>query len=246
MVWLTGCNGSPPTAALAPSATAGPAYAFNFPSAPIASVALDDYARGGTLTMPAGTGFGLQLAGGGWTFPSPGHDDPFTVVRGPGNWTPDGGFAGPGNCASTGPCGGNGIVLKSARSGYGDVFAVNDKSVFDLHVVVKPGPITLDLQAQPIITEDMGTTVSMPVGSTVNVHFIGDWGSPTPDSAANSLYFEDGIKAWGVVKIAGSTKAFDETVYSFSILGKGGFSYHFQYLDRAPFSNGYTIDFDIH
>jgi hypothetical protein len=222
-------------------------YSYQFASAPIASIALDDYASGGWLTVPAGTEFGLELAGGGWTFPPPDDRNLFRLLKGPGSWFPDTGFLGPGNCDSASPCGGDGAVFTASGSGYGDVIAINalGKSVFDLHLVVKPGPISLDLQALPIPTEALGTGVTLPVGSSVNVQLIGNWAPPTPDTVVNDLFARGHRATSGVVTLVGTGHVFGETVYSYSITGKGGYAYEFKYLDPSPFSNGYTIGFDI-
>ncbi len=246
VVLLGGCTGPGPSTSSSPTA-APPTYAFKFPSAPIATLVVDDYANGGTLTLPSGTEFGLELGGGRWTFPLPGRDDPLKLVKGPGSWFPDTGYVGPGNCDSASPCGGDGAVYRSAGSGYGDVVAVNgaNGSAFDLHLVVKPGPITLDLQALPIPNEAIGTGVTMPMGSTVNVHLIGSWAAPTPDSTINSLFAKDGLKTTGVVSLIGVGHTFNEAVYSYSVIGQGGYALDFKYLDGSPFANGYTIGFDI-
>jgi hypothetical protein len=215
--------------------------------APISTLVVDDYANSGTLTVPVGTEFGLELGGGRWTFPQPNSGDPYKLVKGPGGWFPDTGYLGPGNCDSASPCGGDGAVFMSAGSGYGDVIAVNsaNSATFDLHLVVKPGPITLDLQALPIPNEAIGTGVTMPPGSTVNVHLIGNWAAPTPDRTINALFAKDGLKTTGVASLIGVGHTFNETVYSYSVVGKGGYALEFKYLDGSPFSNGYTIGFDI-
>jgi hypothetical protein len=246
MVLLTGCTGPGPTTSSS-SPAVPPGYSFQFPSAPISTLVVDDYANSGTLTLPAGTEFGLELAGGGWTFPAVGAQEPFKLARGPGTWFPDTGYLGPGNCDSASPCGGDGAVFRTAGSGYSDVVAANgaNSAAFDLHLVVKPGPITLDLQALPIPNEALGTGVTMPLGSTVNLHLIGNWAAPTPNTTVNGLFLKDGLKTTGVVSLTGVGHTFNETVYSYSVVGKGGCAFDFKYLDRSPFSNGYTIGFDI-
>lgn len=124
------------------------------------------------------------------------------------------------------------------------MIAVNGSTGFDLHLVVKPGPITLDLQALPIPNEAIGTGVTMPLGSTVNVHLIGNWAAPNPDPTINGLFAKDGLKTAGVVSLAGVGYTFNEAVYSYSVIGKGGYALDFKYLDGSPFANGYTIGFD--
>jgi hypothetical protein len=111
--------------------------------------------------------------------------------------------------------------------------------------VVKPGPITLDLLALPIPNEALGTSVTMPVGSTVNVHLIGHWGPPTPDAVANGLFAERHRATSGVVRLAEAASLINEMVYSYTITGTGGYVYDFKFLDWSPWSNGYTIGFDI-
>jgi hypothetical protein len=222
-------------------------YTYRFASTPISSIAVDDYASGATLTVPPGTEFALQLAGGGWTFPVPSKGGPVTLVRGPGEWFPDTVDLGPGNCDSASPCGGEGAVYDTSGTGYADVVAVNvtGQFSFDLHLVVKQAPIALDLIALPIPNEAFGTSVTMPLGSTVNVHLIGDWGTPQPNSIVNSSLVTQHIRTSGVVAQVGFGRTFDETAYSYSITGNGAYAYDFAYLDGDPYADGFTIGFDI-
>jgi hypothetical protein len=190
---------------------------------------------------------GLQLSGGGWTFPAQWKGSPLSLTRGPGDWFPDTVDLGPGNCDSASPCGGQGAVYTTSGTGYTELVAVNltGQISFDLHVVVTPGPITLDLIALPIPNEAFGTSVTMPLGSTVNIHLIGDWGTPQPDSIVNSSLATQHIRTSGVVAQVGFGGTFDESAYSYSITGHGAYAYDFANLDGNPYANGYTIGFDI-
>lgn len=197
--------------------------------------------------MPPGTEFGIQLAGGGWSIPAPPSYEPVQLVRGPEEWDPDLGFIGPGNCDSASPCGGTGAIFRTKEPGYGDVIAIaGDAYVFDLHVVVKAGTgISLDLQARPIPNEDLGTSVTMPVGSMVNVHLIGNWAAPVPDAIDIKLFGEDHLSTSGVITEVAAVHVLDESIYSYAITGKGGYAYDFAYLDPSIYAQGYTIGFDI-
>jgi len=232
---IAGANPSPDTG-----------YRYRFPSTPISSIAVDDHASGGTLTVPPGTEIGLQLAGGGWTFPNPEKGSPVQMTGGPGEWFPDDADFGPGNCDSASPCGGEGAVYVTSGSGYADLVAtVSGQVLFDLHVVVKQGPIKLDLIALPIPNESFGTSVTMPVGSTVNVHLIGDWGPPLPDKILNDSLAKQHISTKGVVAWVGTGGTFDEASYGYLVTGHGAYAYDFANLDGDLFANGYTLGFDI-
>lgn len=197
--------------------------------------------------MPSGTAIGLQLSGGGWTFPIPEKGSPVKMTAGPGEWFPDTVDIGPGNCDSASPCGGEGAVYETSSTGYTELVAVNitGQIVFDLHLVVKQGPIKLDMIAVPIPNESFGTSVTMPVGSTVNVHLIGDWGPPKPDSIVNGSLAKQHIATSGVVAQVGTGGTFDEAAYSFSITGHGAYGYDFDNLDGYLYGFGYSIGFDI-
>lgn len=220
---------------------------FDFPAAPISSIVVDDYASGGTLTVPPGTEFGLELSGGGWNFALPeATQDPYRLERGPGTWFPDLGFLGPGNCDSASPCGGDGVVFVATKPGYGDVTAnAPGGYVFDLHLQVESGPITLDLQAIPIINEALSTGVTAPIGATVNVHLIGNWGPPEPVTVDLQLFGEAHMSTSGVVAQVATAHVLSETIYSYLITGKGGYAYEFKHLDPSIYADGYTIGFDI-
>ena len=219
-----------------------------YKSAPISTIAVDDFATGGTLTVPPGTEFGLELGGGGWDFHLPQSDDSYALVSGPGPWDPDLGFAGSGNCDSASPCGGDGIVLRSTRPGYSEVPAsVSGYSAFDLHLQVRDGaPVTLDLPAVPIVNEALSTLVTLPLGAVVNVHLIGAWGPPRPNEEILKLFRDDQhMSTSGVVTLIAVSSIVDETIYSYRITGKGGYQFDFAYLDPSPFASGYEIAFDI-
>jgi hypothetical protein len=239
-----------PASACSAGGAAPPAYTgstYRFTSTPIASIVVDDYASGGTLTVPPRMEVGLQLSGGGWTFPAQWKGSPLSLARGPGDWFPDTVDLGPGNCDSASPCGGQGAVYTTSGTGYTELLAINvsGQITFDLHVVVKPGPITLDMIAVPIPNESFGTSVTMPLGSTVNVHLIGSWGPPKPDSVVNSSLAKQHIATSGVVTQVGTGGTFDETAYSYSITGHGAYAYDFTNLEGYPYGFGYTIGFDI-
>ena len=246
---VAACN-NPLPAAHEPSSVPMPPsptpYPTKFGVGPISSLVVDDYASGGILTVPAGTQFGLELSGGGWQFHLPESYDPYVLVRGPGPWDPDLGFVGPGNCDSASPCGGEGIVFKAIADGYGDLIASDGTYIaFDLHIQVRSGPIVLDLPAVPIINEALSTGVTAPIGSTVNVHSIGNWGPPQPQTTDLQLFKENGMSTSGVVSLVQTAHAMNESIYSYGITGKGGYSYQFEYRDPSAFAAYYTIAFDI-
>lgn len=254
MVWLgvvmvAGCTPSTyrPQAAETPVPSPS-ALPTTYKTAPISTIAVDDFASGATLTVPPGTEFALELGGGGWNFRLPESYDAYTLVSGPGEWEPDLGFAGSGNCDSASPCGGTGIVYRAKSSGYSEVPAsLSGYSAFDLHLEVRDGlPITLDMPAMPIINEAISTLVTVPVGSIVNVHLIGNWGPPKPDDDALKLFRDDQhMPTSGVVTLLGVSYAPSETIYSYRITGHGGYQYDFAYLDPSPYADTYAITFDI-
>jgi hypothetical protein len=219
----------------------------DLPSAPISSIVVDDYASGGTLTVPPGTEFGLELSGGGWNFALPQlTQDPYRLKSGPGSWVPDLGYLGPGNCDSASPCGGDGVVFVTTEPGYAEVTAnAPGGYVFDLHLQVRNGPVTLDLQAVPIINEAISTAVTAPIGATVNVHLIGNWGPPQPVPDLLKLFVDDHLATSGVVAQVATARVLNESIYSYSITGKGGYALRFKHLDPSVYADSYTIGFDI-